>query len=249
MRRRTIKTRPLRFSGPVPGPAGLVVLVAGAVILAGCNSIPASNQASAAPAEATDQVVVIGDSLSTGYGTRPELAWPVLLQEDYTNAHRPVHITNAAQNGSGYLSVGADEETFESEIAGSVTSTTDLVLLFGSENDMGTDPTTLERTAADAFARIKSAAPRAAIVVVGPPSYTDSPEAERLDVRDAIRSAADAAGASFIDPIADQWIMGQVENLIGPDGDHPSEAGQRYLAAKMAAIVSSLAPLGTGKAS
>ncbi|GGH94926.1 hypothetical protein GCM10007170_19270 [Arthrobacter liuii] len=47
--------------------------------------------------------MIIGDSLSTGYGTSPEQAWPVLLAYDLGSGQQGVEITNAAKNGAGYL--------------------------------------------------------------------------------------------------------------------------------------------------
>ncbi len=110
-------------------------------------------------------------------------------------------------------------------------------MFFGSENDMGNPDQDLRQGAAAALAQARAAAPKARIVVVGPPSYTDTPEPERLSVRDQDQAAAAEAGATWVDPIADQWIVGQADTLIGPDGDHPTEEGQRYLEAKMAGIL------------
>ncbi|SDK59289.1 hypothetical protein SAMN04487913_10243 [Arthrobacter sp. ok362] len=49
-------------------------------------------------------------------------------------------------------------------------------------------------------------------------SYTDEPDPDLLQVRDAEKAAALEAGATFID----HWIAGRTEELLGPDGDHPT---------------------------
>lgn len=182
-------------------------------------------------------VVIIGDSLSTGHGTSPDDAWPHLVENDPGFQQFQATIFNAAHDGSGYVSVGEDGSTFGSQVDTAVTDETRLVLFFGSENDMGTSPGETEAAAARAFASVKARAPQADILVIGPPSYTRTPEAERLDIRDQDKAAALKAGADFIDPIDLGWIMDDASDLIGPDGDHPSAAGQQYLQAKMEALI------------
>jgi lysophospholipase L1-like esterase len=182
-------------------------------------------------------VVVIGDSLSTGFGTSPDWAWPTLLENDTANQAHPLQIRNASLNGSGYVTGGDGNRTFADEVAEAVTPQANVVVFFGSENDMGADDGDLRQAATAAFARVRATAPKARIIVVGPPCYTDSPEPERLSVRDQDQAAAADAGATFIDPIREQWIVGQADVLIGPDGDHPTEAGQRYLEGKIGSIL------------
>ena len=201
-------------------------------VLSACSSDTGPRSAPAQPA-----VVIIGDSLSTGHGTSPDDAWPKLVENDPGFQQFQATIVNAAHDGSGYVSVGEDGSTFGSQVDTAVTDETRLVLFFGSENDMGTAPGETEAAAARAFASVKSRAPQADILVVGPPSYTSSPEAVRLDIRDQGRAAALKAGADFVDPIDLGWIMDDAADLIGPDGDHPSAAGQQYLQAKMEALI------------
>lgn len=194
------------------------------------------------PPPPATQVVIIGDSLSTGHGTSPDLAWPNLVQNDTRAGQHPLAIVNAATDGSGYVSTGDGGSTFLSEVDASVQKTTQMVLVFGSENDMGADSAQLKQAATNTLAEIAAKAPAARIVVVGPPSYTNDPEPSRLQVRDEDRAAATEAGAVFIDPIQEQWIMGQATQLIGPDGDHPSVEGQHYLQETMERVIAGNLP-------
>ncbi|MCY0906147.1 SGNH/GDSL hydrolase family protein [Arthrobacter sp. H14-L1] len=223
------KAKQWRWAAPL---AVVCVLAGLATVSVRADPAPPRTGAVASNPNAT-QVVIIGDSLSTGYGTSAELAWPHLVEDGTAQRIRPLQITNAAANGSGYLSVGDGDRTFASEISESVTAATKVVLIFGSENDMGSDNTELKNAAAAAYAQAKAAAPAAAIIAVGPPSYTTTPDPELLQVRDQDQAAAAEAGITFIDPIQNQWFMGHADQLIGPDGDHPSEEGQHYLQAKM----------------
>ncbi|WP_427133967.1 SGNH/GDSL hydrolase family protein [Pseudarthrobacter sp. S9] len=179
------------------------------------------------------QVLVVGDSLSTGHGTSPADAWPNLINESSATDSRPLHLVNAARDGSGYLSPGGDGSVFASQVTAGVAEGTQAVVFFGSENDVGSDPVELHRAAAAAYALAHDKAPNASLIVIGPPAYTNDPEPDLLQVRDVEKAAALKVGATFIDPIAEHWIAGHTEQLLGPDGDHPSLAGQRYLKEQM----------------
>jgi len=192
---------------------------------------PTSKAASSPPA----RVVVVGDSLSTGRGTSPEQAWPVLLRSDPVLAG--AQVVNAAENGSGYLSTGDFDGTFGTQVDQFVTPKTDVVVFFGSENDLGFAAGAVGGAASDAITHAEAIAPAAKIIVVGPPSYSSEPDQGLLDIRAQLKSAAQGAGAEFVDPIAEGWISGDVEDLIGPDGDHPTAAGQYYLLDHIGAVI------------
>ncbi|MET1085916.1 MAG: SGNH/GDSL hydrolase family protein [Arthrobacter sp.] len=205
-------------------------------------ALPASDSDTAAKSDTVVKVVVIGDSLSTGYGTSPDQAWPQLLQQVHVLHTRPVQVTNAAENGSGYLVPGEYGNTFTMEVDSAVTADADVVVFFGSDNDWGTDPEELRNAAAKTFAAASALAPEAVLVAVGPLSGSDEPDPVLADVRDSAASAARNAGVEFIDPIADQWLKGRAGVLLGPDGEHPSAAGQEFLRDKMKQILSAATP-------
>lgn len=188
----------------------------------------------AAPADASQslRVVVVGDSLSTGFGTSAGWAWPRLMSEEERGR---ADVVNASENGDGYLAVGEQDGTFGSHVAQAVTSDTSMVVFFGSENDMGEDGTDLADAAVAALEYAKSAAPQARLVVVGPTSYSSDPEPERIAVRDALESAAARERAEFVDPIAEGWLAGS--DFEGPDGVHPTVAGQEHLREEMTRVL------------
>lgn len=208
--------------------AGLSILV----LIAAAPAPPSQVSAGAPPV----RIVVIGDSLSTGFGTSPQLSWPALLSAD-SRVRDNIKIVNAAENGSGYLSQGNFDGTFGTQVSSFVTPDTDSVVFFGSENDMGYTPEALHDAAKATLTAAHAIAPNARVIVIGPPSYTPEPEPERLNVRQELQAAARDTGAYFVDPISESWISGQVDELIGPDGDHPTEAGQRYLREHMQRLI------------
>jgi lysophospholipase L1-like esterase len=184
------------------------------------------------------RVVVIGDSLSTGLGTSPEQAWPELLQSAHLSNTQPVQVTNAAENGSGYLMAGDDGNTFTMEVQAAVSADADVVVFFGSDHDWGADPGELRDAAAATFAAASSLAPNAVLVAVGPLSGSEEPDPVLADLRDTQASAAQNMGVRFVDPIAEQWFSGRAEVLLGPDGEHPSAEGQTFLRDQMQRILS-----------
>lgn len=217
------------------------LVAAGAVGLA--LAVTSGSTAQAPPLAAAAppvRVVVVGDSLSTGHGTSPQQAWPALIRKDPLGAG--LEVVNAAQNGSGYLSPGDFDGTFGTEVEDFVTSDTGIVVFFGSENDLGYAPSDVGEAALAAMDRAEALAPEAKIIVVGPPSYSADPDPALVDISGQLRSAAREAGGEFVDPIAEGWISDDFDDLIGPDGDHPTVLGQHYLLEHIGAYLEQVAP-------
>lgn len=229
-------------------------------VLSGCQGVvtPGGADSGAAPSAATGtahaaatpsagaghtaqaephKVVVIGDSLSTGMGSTPAEAWPSLISAAPLDPDDDFDVVNASQNGSGYVAVGDNGSTFGTQVAQAVTADTQLVVFFGSDNDMGASQAAISAAAGKAFEAAKASSPHAVLLVVGPQAYTTQPEAARLTVRDALEQAASTSAALFVDPIGQGWFIGQVAELVGPDGEHPSVAGQRYLQAQLEKLI------------
>lgn len=187
-----------------------------------------------------ERVVVIGDSLSTGYGTSPEEAWPRQLGSDLRPGQQPVEIINAARDGAGYVATDEGGETFGSQVAATLDASTDIVVFFGSDNDAGQDPADVKAAVEDALAESRTVAPHADLVVIGPLTAFDPAETDLDVIRDQERTAALDAGAEYVDPIAEHWIPGPDSPLLGPDREHPSSQGQQFLKEKIQGILTSL---------
>ncbi|WP_422936242.1 SGNH/GDSL hydrolase family protein [Sinomonas sp. P47F7] len=204
------------------------------VTIVGIALIVFASVASAGLLPNRERLVVVGDSLSTGLGTSAAASWPVLLERAEESGPEKLEVVNAAENGSGYVTPGDEGDTFGAEVMQFVNEDTKVVLFFGSDNDLGSTPAQITDAATTAFqaARAK-AAPDARLIVVGPPAYTIPPDADIVSIRDALRTAADRSGAAFVDPIAEVWIAEHTDELIGPDGEHPTAAGHERLAQLM----------------
>jgi len=219
--------------------AFLLLAVGGpvAALLGACGtSAQAASRATPAP-PGQSNLVIIGDSLSTGFGTSPEQAWPTLLTQRLATAKHGMVLVNGAQNGSGYVTPGSDGDTFGTEVQRYVNAWTRTVLFFGSDNDLGQDPGQLKQAALAALQDVRLRAPHARRIVVGPPAYSADPDQDLLAIRDALKAAAAASSAEFVDPIALDWMATQADALLGPDGEHPSPAGHVHLADLMGTVL------------
>ncbi|MEH0108205.1 SGNH/GDSL hydrolase family protein [Tersicoccus sp. MR15.9] len=201
-----------------------VVVVAAVVVTVGRSTPPAD-------AARTPRLVVVGDSLSTGFGTSSDDAWPHLLAQ---RTRGRLDVVNASENGAGYLAGGDDNATFGSNEVDAVTPDTQTVLFFGSDNDEGSQASDLTAAAVAALHSAHATAPDARLIVVGPPAYT-TPTPARLAVRDALKAAASATNARFVDPLAEKWMNDQ--RFAGPDDEHPSVAGQQQLLKEMTRVL------------
>lgn len=191
-----------------------------------------------AGAAAPEQVAIIGDSYTAGtteggIGPRawPQVAWQLLAAQGVE-----VDTDVAAEGGAGYGQPGDRGSVFGDLLSAAVRRNDALVVFFGSRNDQSVDPLRFPALAADTLQLARFSAPAAKLLVIGPPWPTaDAPPAV-LRLRDSLRDQAVAAGATFIDPIAEGWFVGRPD-LIAPDGVHPTDAGHAYLASRIAPLI------------
>jgi len=83
-------------------------------------------------------------------------------------------------------------------------------------------------------------APGAQIVVIGPTWGADPPSPQVLATRDAVRDAAAAFNAFFVDPLQDGWFTTGEPGLIGSDSVHPTDLGNERMAQNLAPIFTNL---------
>lgn len=222
--------------------SGFVVLLLAACVSDATSDVPLILQPSqlAANGRAVPTVVVLGDSISTGYQTSAEDAWPTRLEQKMSAEGSAIVLINAAENGAGYLAEGDGGETFEQQAASSVPSQATLVVVYGSENDMGADLSQISGQVAKTAAVVKQKSPHATLLFVGPAAYSSEVDPELLTIRDQIKQGAQEVGAKFVDPIAERWIMDDKADLIGPDEDHPTVEGHIYLEQKFETLIKPL---------
>lgn len=199
-------------------------------------SAPASTQAEA---QTVPNVDIIGDSYVAGseQGGYGAANWTKIVGSRFYTESRPLDMNVIGNPGAGYIVRGGDKFTFAEAATARLRSTADLVLVFGSRNDGRQDPDAMTAAATKLYQDIRHRAPHAKLVVVGP-AWVDKqvPSFIAADSK-AIAGAAAGAGAEFVDPLREGWFFGADAKLIGGDGVHPTDAGHRYLAEKMYAII------------
>jgi acyl-CoA thioesterase I len=225
----------------------LAVLVVVCLVLAVLGVVKATENASqaaraaaaytppppSAAAAATSVVTVIGDAAS-GASTSSS-AWPALLAKQLK-----VTVLPSAVAGEGWIAKGKGKggATFVTDAA-KVSPTSTVVVFFGGASDQSETALAVVQAEGKAIAAVRTQAPRAKIVVVGPVSTAAKPPQPLLRVRDAERTAAQAAKVRFVDPIAAKWFSGQ-SGVVGSDGA-PTDKGQKLIEAALAAVIQPLA--------
>lgn len=188
-------------------------------------------------------VAVVGDSYTTGSteGGNGVRGWPALTWRTLARQGLDVAPSVAAEGRAGYVVRGYQGNVFGDLTPRAVRADDVLVVFFGSRNDQPADPLALAGMSQDAFALARRLAPRAKLLVIGPPWPTADVPPAVLQIRDVLRITASIAGATFVDPIAEGWFVGRPE-LIGVDGVHPTDAGHAYLAERIAPLISAQLP-------
>jgi GDSL-like Lipase/Acylhydrolase family len=189
------------------------------------------------------RVAVVGDSYTTGtdeggLGTK---SWTAHTWQRLDARGVRIAADVMAEGRAGYGVRGDHGSIFEDLTARAVKPDDALVVFFGSRNDEDADPGLVAAKARDAFELARRYSSSAKFLVIGPPWPTADVPLPMLRIRDVLRDAAQAAGAAFVDPIADRWFVDRPD-LIGVDGVHPNDAGHRYLADKIAPLIRAQLP-------
>ncbi|TQS42431.1 SGNH/GDSL hydrolase family protein [Cryptosporangium phraense] len=139
-----------------------------------------------------------------------------------------------AQNGTGYLvKAGTGTAPFAGRLASDKKAfTADYVIISGGRHDLdqstGELPDGYENAVRAYLRDVRIAYPKAKVVALAPfwPG-TDPPEA-LVDARLVVKEAAAATGVVYVN--TQGWVS---ESGIGPDGSHPTAAGQKAIAQRL----------------
>lgn len=198
-----------------------------------------SNSASAyVPAEPATynhlKVSILGDSYAVGIGAPQGAGYQDILTTSLC------WVTNlSGQSGTGFGNPGAEDRDvgpFPTRTAAVASTKPELILVQGGMEDVRRSDVRAEADAT--FTQLKSEAPDARIVVVGPTAPPAANHDEISAVRDAIKAAANAANVTFIDPIEEGWLANPA--LYGIEGLHPTAAGHKEFAASIRAQLEGL---------
>jgi lysophospholipase L1-like esterase len=199
------------------------------------GSTPSPVAPSASPTPEESRVVAIGDSYTGGSneGGYGAAGWPALLEQRIPN----LRVTTAAAGGAGYVAVSPTTgQTLVQVALFAPVVRADVVIVFGSRNDGSGVADQVEEAAARTYAEIRAAVPTVTLVVIGPPWVAADVPPAVLANRDAVRRAAQAANAVFVDPIADRWFFDRPD-LIAADHIQPTDAGHVYMADRIEPVL------------
>lgn len=185
---------------------------------------------SSAPVQAPPRAVFFGDSYVEGYGaSTPAQRWTTLVAEEegWTEV-------NLGQGGTGYLNGGPEEgqdDQYGSRIDKIKAANPDIVIVFGSQNDLKFPSSQVAPAIKSTAQRLKSAVPDAQLILIGPLNPGVIAESTRTNDT-AVREAAAAVGADYISMLDGGSPLSSDRDYF-TDGQHPSDAGYAKIAARV----------------
>ena len=204
-------------------------------------STSSSPSADPSPTAADATVLAFyGDRYTSGspQGGLGPAGWPAIVTERLgAEATEPHALSDAGYVATSTSAFGDfDFEVLATQLP---EPDADVTIVFGSRNDFEASQEDITAAATRTFDAIRANAPDTELLVIGP-AWTDAAVPPEIPpVRDAVRQAALAAGATFVDPLAERWFFDDV-GLIGPDRISPNNAGHAYLADQIEPFVRNL---------
>ena len=198
----------------------------------------ASTATKAAPTTRQPVLAFYGDWYVSGtaQGGLGQAGWPAIVSTRIGAEESTPH----AVPDAGYVTASTTTgDTFMSLVENSPESGADVTIAFGGRNDYRAAPAEITSAATRTFEAIRAAAPQTQLLVIGP-AWTDQVVPPELPpIRDAVRTAATASGATFVDPLTDRWLF-DGPDLLGDDGISPTDAGHAFLADRIEPVVREL---------
>lgn len=210
-----------------------VAAVAGSLIFLDGSSIPVYTPMIVAQindaSRAGPVVVGIGDSILEGHGLDQGQSWLAVLASQYG-----WRLTNLASDGSGFVTVGDNGDTFADQVRAAERLHPDIIVISGSSNDLGSDGASIRDATFATVESIHSALPSTRIIAVSAVWGDTAVPAQLSDITSAVANAVTAVGGTYLD--IGQPLSGQPA-LMQPDDDHPTVTGQLAIASAVAAAL------------
>jgi hypothetical protein len=196
----------------------------------------ASAEPGADPATTGDPggLAVYGDGYSSGNseGGTGAAGWPALVAQSLG-----MQLQLSAATLAGYVRPGSTEQTYPQLVQARPPVGASVTVVFGSRNDVNATPAEVQAAASATFSAIMAADPATKLLVIGPCWSSASAPAELTAISSAVQAAAEAAGATYVDPLTQGWFA-EPAGLVSPaDGISLLDAGHTYLAGLVTPLV------------
>lgn len=212
---------------PILTAAGTAVLAVTVALVPGHR--PAAHATTAVPAHA--RAFFFGDSWTGGYSADPGKGYAQVAA-----AGLGWTATVDASSGVGYVyAYNAWQGKFPDVAAALPATSTDVVILQGSINDVPGDLTKLPAAIDNTVSSLRWHTSQAPLVILGPAPASMPLDPKLTQIDGILRTEATKLGAPYISPISEGWINdGNVADIIDPNTVHPSTTGHAYLGARLA---------------
>ena len=170
--------------------------------------------------------MILGDSITAGYGLNPALAFPAVLQQKIDAAGFPFTVVNAGVSGD--TTAGGVRRV---EWALSRGAEVLMIALGGNDGLRGTPPSETAQNLAEIIQRARKKAPGVAVIVAGmqmPLSMGQSFAEQYQALFPRVAAEHDAALVPFL-----LEGVGGIAALNQPDFVHPTAEGQKLIAANV----------------
>lgn len=224
---------------------GCIALLAMTLGINGCSQVPEFSRV-AGPSAALNYLVqrqhhilVVGDSTTAGttFGGHGYTNWVNVVATDLAAEGRSAAFARVASGGSGYLTPSIDDgATFFSGVRRKAGPDTDLIVAFGSNNDMET-PGDLRDAVRRVIELAQQRSPRTAIILVAPIWIrSPQPPASHDRMTRILATVAEEYDLEYHDPTQERWLA-DTSRYLGEDGIHPNDEGHRILANRMGDVI------------
>jgi acyl-CoA thioesterase I len=193
---------------------GLMLVTSGAVSVA--NAQNANDQ--------KKRIVVLGDSITAGYGLDPQEAYPALLQQKIDTAKLPYSVTNAGVSGD--TSSGGLRRI--DWVLGQKGADVLLIALGGNDGLRGVSPTETEKNLSGIIDKARAKNPQIKIVLIGMEMPPNMGAEFTATFKAVFPKVASAKNVQLI-PFLLQGVGGDLK-LNQPDRIHPTAEGQKIIA-------------------
>jgi acyl-CoA thioesterase-1 len=172
---------------------------------------------------ATGRIVILGDSITAGYGLDPSEAYPALLQEKITAAGLPFTIVNAGVSGD--TTAGGLRRL---DWTLSRPTAVLIVALGGNDGLRGISPKQTEENLTGIVQRARAKFPAIKVIVAGMEMPANMGPDFVAQFRAVFPRVAETTGATLV-PFLLEGVGGKAE-LNQPDLIHPTAEGQKRVA-------------------